>query len=313
MANVDISVIIPSKNNKAKTAAIIEKLSAENENIKAEFIVIDMNSTDGGVLDALNLIKRKKLLGCVIQSGGGTVSSALNTGIYKANGKYITFVYPTRLYKNYIPEYLSAAEEKNADFIFAAPETKDGNRILISDGVTGADIAVSLIHSSITMDFTAVMFRRKFLIDNDIRFYEECTLGYAEAFIFNSLLHSPKVAYSEIRLERDHLNGLIKEDAVNVTNNCFERLDAMIKVFSTAKECHKNDKVLLAAFEYQKLPAVVMSCVDRLLTEGFRYSSIKKLLRAKNYDRYLDFSRYTSSSLRNKIILWKTMPWFYKP
>lgn len=313
MAKADISVIIPSKNNGRKTVEIIDKLSSENENINIEFIVTDMNSTDGGVLWALNMIKQKGLSGYVIQSGGGTVSSALNTGIYKAGGKYITFVYPSRLYKNYISEYFSLAEEKGADFIFAAPETDEGNRILISDGVTGEDLVVSLIHSSITMDFTAVMFNREFLIDSGVRFYEDCRIGYAEAFIYNVLLRSPKVAFSKIKPERDYKNEAIGDNASNVGNNCFERLEAMIKVFSVAREYHKDDKILLEALEFQKLPSVIMNCIDKLLSEGFRSSSIKKIMKNKDYDRYLDFSRYTKSDLRNKILLWKTVPWFYKP
>ena len=313
MAKADISVIIPSKNNGRKTVEIIDKLSSENENINIEFIVTDMNSTDGGVLGALNMIKQKGLSGYVIQSGGGTVSSALNTGIYKAGGKYITFVYPSRLYKNYISEYFSLAEEKGADFIFAAPETDEGNRILISDGVTGEDLVVSLIYSSITMDFTAVMFNREFLIDSGVRFYEDCRIGYAEAFIYNVLLRSPKVAFSKIKPERDYKNESIGDNASNVGNNCFERFEAMIKVFSVAREYHKDDKILLEALEFQKLPSVIMNCIDKLLSEGFRSSSIKKIMKNKDYDRYLDFSRYTKSDLRNKILLWKTVPWFYKP
>ncbi len=313
MAKADISVIIPSKNNKKKTSEIIDKLSSENENIRMEFIVIDMNSTDGGILEALNMIKKKSLSGYVIQSGGGTVSSALNTGIYRASGKYITFVYPSRLYKNYISEYYSLAVERNADFIFAAPETNEGNRILISDGVTGTDISVALIRSSITMDFTAVMFNRNFLIDNGVSFYEDCRIGYAEAFIYNVLLRSPKVAFSDIKPERDYTNEAVKDAGSDAGNNCFERLEAMIRVFSAAREYQKDDKVLLEAFEYEKLPSVVMKCVDKLLSEGFSASSIKKLMKNKGYDRYLDFSRYTTPTLRNKILLWKTVPWFYRP
>ena len=67
MAKADISVIIPTKNNKGKTAEIIDKLSSENENINIEFIVIDMNSADGVILEVLNMIKKKSLLGYVIQ------------------------------------------------------------------------------------------------------------------------------------------------------------------------------------------------------------------------------------------------------
>jgi len=302
------------KNSKEKTVSVIKKLSEKISDIKPEFIVIDMNSTDGGVLETLNVIKENNLEGCVIQSGGGTVASALNTGLYKASGKYVTFVYPSRLYKEYLNEYYNSAEEKNADFVFAPTEGKDGSRILISDGVTGADIAVGLIRSSIIMDFTAVLFRRDFLIEKCIRFYEECTFGYAEAFIYNALLHSPKVAYSKICLERDNFCDTQKEyTATAASNNCFGRLEAMVKVFALARELHANDKVLLNAFEYQKLPAVAMFCVDKLLSEGFKHSSIRKLMKTKKYDQYLDFSMDTSPALRTKVILWKTLPWIYKP
>ncbi len=313
MAKADISVIIPSKNNANEVAAIIDRMSSDILGVNMEFIVIDINSANGGIIDVLNMIKEKNLSGYVIQSGGGTVSSALNTGIYKASGRYITFVYPSRLYKNYISDYFSLAEEKNADFIFAAPETNDGSRILISDGVTGADVAVCLIRSSITMDFTAVMFKREFLVENKVSFYEDCRLGYAEEFVFNTLLHSPIVAFSKIKPERDHSNETVRENTLSAGNNCFERLEAMIRVFSAAKEYKKDDRVLLEALEFQKLPSVTMSCIDKLLAEGFGASSIKKLMKNKGYDKYLDFSRYTSKTLRNKILLWKTVPWLYKP
>ena len=53
MANVDLSIIIPARNNKAKNASIIKMIADETRDLDVEFIVIDMNSTDGGVLEAL--------------------------------------------------------------------------------------------------------------------------------------------------------------------------------------------------------------------------------------------------------------------
>lgn len=313
MANIDVSIIIPSKNNKTKTAGIIRKLSEEISDINIEFIIIDMNSTDGGVLEALNTIKQNNLNGCVIQSGGGTVSSALNTGIFKASGKYITFVYPTRLYKNYLKEYFDAAERSEADLIFAVPKSSEESVSPIPDTITGTDIAVMLIRSKLVIDFTAVMFEREFLLKNNIRFYEDCTLGYAEAFIFNSLMYNPIVAHVDIELERDRANSLKKDDSSVVTNNCFERLDAMIRVRETVRSCHKNDLTLINSFEHNKLPAIVMSCVDRLLGEGFRWKSIKKLLRSKRYDRFLELTADMPNDLKKKIVIWQTLPFAYKP
>lgn len=313
MANVDISIIIPSKNNKGKLSDIISRFTSENENINLEFIVIDMGSTDGSVIEALNLIKSEGLNGCVIQSGGGTVASALNTGIFRSSGKYVTFVYPTRLYKNYLSSYFDSIESKNADIVFATPKSDSQQKQLIPDGITGTDIAVGLIRSSIVIDFTAVMFRRDFLIGNGIRFYEDCTIGYAEAFIFNALMFSPVITTTQSDIERDYNGSSIKDESKNASKNCFERLDAMIRVYETVRLRHKDDKVLLAAFKYRKLPAVAMACVDKLLTEGFSAGAIRKQLSAKGYNDYIDYTADTPYDLKMKIITWKLLPFLYKP
>ena len=311
MANVDISVIIPSKNNKNTTAKIINKISENTKGLEVEYIVIDMNSTDNSVLSALNEIKKHNLRGCVIQSGGGTVSSALNTGIYKSDGKYITFVYPSRLYKSdYISSYYNTIEEKNADLVFSAPKTE-----LVSaemDSIGGSELAVGLVRSVISMDFCAVMIRREYLLENHIKFYEDCTTGYAEAFVFNALIFEPKIAYSDIKLERDRMD-IPQKDELSPKNSVFSRIDAMLKVYETIQLSKKGDTALNNAFEYNKMPSVVMSCVDTLLKDGFPYSAIKNSLKLKGYDKLLKFSRHTPPKLRIRILKWRFMPKLYKP
>ena len=311
MANVDISVIIPSKNNKNTTAKIINKISENTKGLEVEYIVIDMNSTDNSVLSALNEIKKHNLRGCVIQSGGGTVSSALNTGIYKSDGKYITFVYPSRLYKSdYISSYYNTIEEKNADLVFSAPKTE-----LVSaemDSIGGSELAVGLVRSVISMDICAVMIRREYLLENHIKFYEDCTTGYAEAFVFNALIFEPKIAYSDIKLERDRMD-IPQKDELSPKNSVFSRIDAMLKVYETVQLSKKGDTSLNNAFEYNKMPSVVMSCVDTLLKDGFPYSAIKNSLKLKGYDKLLKFSRHTPPKLRIRILKWRFMPKLYKP
>ena len=311
MANVDISVIIPSKNNKNTTAKIIQKIAENTKGLEVEYIVIDMNSTDNSVLSALNEIKKHNLRGCVIQSGGGTVSSALNTGIYKSDGKYITFVYPSRLYKSdYISSYYKTVEEKNADIVFSAPKTE-----LVSaemDSIGGSELAVGLVKSVISMDFCAVMIRREYLLENHIKFYEECTTGYAEAFVFNALIFEPKIAYSDTKLERDRMD-IPQKDELSPKSSVFSRIDAMLKVYETIQLSKKGDTALNNAFEYNKMPSVVMSCVDTLLKDGFPYSAIKNSLKLKGYDKLLKFSRHTPPKLRIRILKWRFSPALYKP
>ncbi len=311
MANVDISVIIPCKDSKKKTAEIIRKISENTAGIETEFIVIDMNSKDNSVLSALNEIKKRNLKGYVIQSGGGTVSSALNTGIYKSNGKYITFVYPSRLYKSdYISDYYNTIEEKNADFVFSAPQTE-----LVSaemDNIKGSELAVGLVKSVVSMDFCAVMIKREYLLSNHIKFYEDCTTGYAEAFVFNALIFEPKIAYSDIKLEREYLDNSAKDD-LSKKNSVFSKIDAMLKVYESIQLNKKGDNNLKNAFEYNKIPSVVMSCIDTLLKDGFPYTAVRNSLRLKNYDKLLKFSMHTPPKLRMKILKWRFMPKLYKP
>ena len=308
MANVDISVIIPSKDNKNKTAEIIRKISESTKDIEIEFIVIDMNSKDNSVLWALNEIKKRNLRGCVIQSGGGTVSSALNTGIYKSEGKYITFVYPSRLYKSdYIHEYYKTVEAQNADFVFSAPKTE-----LVSaeiNNIDGNELATGLIRSLISMDFCAVMIKREYLLSNHIKFYENCTYGYAEAFVFNALIFEPRIAYSSVKLEREYVDVPQKNEGIQ-NNGCFSKIDAMLKVYETMQLNKKGSNALHNAFEYNKIPSVVMSCVDMLLKDNFPYYAIKNSLKLKEYDKLLKFSRVTPAKLRKKIIRWKFFPKF---
>ena len=86
----------------------------------------------------------------------------------------------------------------------------------------------------------------------------------------------------------------------------------MIKVAENSRKLHKDDNVLNEAFEYQKLPAVVINCINKLLDEGFSKTSIRKLLKNKGYESYLKISASTSDDLKKKVVEWKFMPWLYK-
>lgn len=294
-------------------------LSDELSEIEVEFIVIDMNSSDNGIIHALDIIKSKNLRGCVIQSGGGNISSALNTGIYKSDGRYITFVYPSRLYKNYITGYYSTAEKTGADFVFAVPSTpsatvKAGEELIKKDcdKIDSRELISRLIRSAVYFDFTAVMLRREYLLSNHIRFYEDCNVGYVEAFIYNVLLSSPKISYADLKLERDLVNCVTKDDTSAATS-CYDRIEALKKVYDNVRLNHRDDIDLNDLFEYQKLPSVVMAVTDLLIKENFSSSAIRRTMRSKGYDKLLKISGRTSPRLRSKIVKWKFTPWLYKP
>lgn len=311
MASIDISIIIPSKNNGGKTAEIIKKTAKEINNLSVEFIVIDMNSSDNGILETLNVIKKNDLRGFVIQSGTGPVSAALNTGIYKANGKYLSFVYPTRLYENYLGEYYQAAIQKDSDFVFASSQKESEPFLYDNPIVSAVDAAIEIMNSRLKIDFAAVLIKREFLLNHTVKFNEDCTFGYAEAFILNLLIYDPKISCVDLVLKKDEIHSVKKEEQVQTVKNCFDRLEAMIRVYHDAERKQKEHTALLEILKYEKLPAIVLSCIHILLRNGFGASSVKKLLKAKHYDIYLTTSKKTPKRLRLKILLWKTAPAIY--
>lgn len=320
MANVSVSVIIPCKNIMHQIGNIIIEIAEELKDTEAEFIVIDMNSSDESVIRALEVIKKQDLRGCVIQSGGGSISSALNTGIYKSDGKYITLVHPGRRYKNYIPAYLDTADETGAEFIIAKPS--GDSAVSLSENVrrkTGASIKPNaaevmsdLIYSRIYFDFYALVLKREFVLRHHIKFYEECNYGYVEAFVYNLLLHSPQIAFSDITLERLPESAGAGKETASENINCYERIDAMLKVYETMKLQRRENLRLVEMFECQKLPSVIMSVANMLRKQGFSTAAIKKSLKVKGYSTYLKVSSLTSPELKKKIFQFKLLPWAFQ-
>ena len=86
MVSTDISVIIPMRDLEQEIAGIVRSIADQVADLQVEYIIVDMGSTDHGVLEALSVIKESKLRGYVVQNGNGTIGAAFNTGIYKAAG-----------------------------------------------------------------------------------------------------------------------------------------------------------------------------------------------------------------------------------
>ncbi len=320
MSNISLSVIIPCRNSMRHIGHIIEEIAAEVKETETEFIVIDMNSTDESVITALETIKANNLRGCVIQSGGSGISSALNTGIYKSDGKYVTFIYPGRRYKNYLETFLDAASEKAADFIFsfsnqsgvgksnAESIKKSGN-----DRLNPTDLMTDMIYSAVSFDFTAVMLKREFLLLHHIRFYEDCSYGYLEAFIYNALLHHPQLAAVSVTMERAaDRNTAANKEGVTENINCYERIESMLKVYESMKLQRRENLKLVEMFECQKLPSVLLSVADILKKQGFSTVAIKKSMKQKGYSQYLKVSGCTTPELKKRILQFRFAPWLYQ-
>ena len=206
-------------------------------------------------------------------------------------------------------------EEKKKE----AKESKD-NKDILRDKSKNKDpytsdsiwLLCELLKSDIYFDFNTVMFRREFVLDKGIKFYEDFNYGYAEAFIYNMLLNSPKIACCETKPVYDNINSSANDEAVPNTS-CYGRIDSMIRIYENSVSLHPDNKYLNDLFEYRKLPSVVMSVVRILTKEEFSYAAIKRSFKQKGYNKLLKTSHMTPHELRREIFIWNTFPWLYKP
>lgn len=317
MGNVAVSVIIPTRNISTNIANIIKAVSESCVGIDVEYIIIDMNSTDATVRNALNVIKTNKLNGFVLQNGSSTVGSALNTGIYKASGKYISFVFARTLYSDFIPSYYELAEKNEADFVFASSKLSDEEAKIMTVGlsnINGEDLAIAIARSIVTAEISAIMLRQDFIQSNNILFSEICRRGYAEQYIYKIALANPKTAFSDFKLQKDTKNQApIPESNENKELHILERIDAIKEIAELIEAKFSENKKLCELFRYEKLPEVIMNCVDVLLKSNVKPSSIKTAMKIKRCDEMLEVSKNTPNRLKKKIFIWKKFPHLYKP
>lgn len=317
MQTTELSVIFPVRNIEREISGILRFTAAQTAGRETEFIVVDMGSGDRTVLEAVQTIKELKLRGFVIQNGGGTVSAALNTGIQKSGGQYLSFIFARRLYSAFLSGYLDTAARVSADFVFGSVGEEDARaaeRRLISRSIrmeSGSEYMIKHLRGLLPIDISAVLVRRSFLTEKQIRFSDQCAYGYAEEFVFRCMLTAECVAQSPTILKRDTGYELHRGKQKPAGNAVFQHADAVLRVLDLAKS-RRVDPELIALLERQKLPLAVMNGVDVMLREGARYGTVREVLRAGGYDKLLTPGKQTENGLKRRILLWRLTPWLYK-
>ena len=86
----ELSLILPVRDIEIELPGILRSIKEQVGAAAAEWIIVDMGSEDQTVLRAVQYIKEERLQGFVIQNGKGSVSAALNTGMQKAAGEYLS-------------------------------------------------------------------------------------------------------------------------------------------------------------------------------------------------------------------------------
>ena len=317
MQAAELAIIFPGKNIEKEIAGILPYLREQLGALSSELIVVDMGSSDRTVLQSVRLMKDLGLHGFVIQNGESTVSAALNTGMQKAGGDYLTFVFARRLYENFISACLETAKRTKADFAFGCAdreEARAAERRALSSAVHrrgGAQYLKDSILRGAFIDISAVLVRRAFLLDRQIEFEEGCRYGYSEEFISRCLLFADSAVQAPVVLRRNNTNELRRGKLSPAGTDIFQRVEAVLRIVDAARSAG-GDAELLRLLERVRLPLAVLNAVDVLLREGSDYRFVRECLGTYGYDRMLKADRRMDPKTRRRILIWKLTPALYR-
>lgn len=319
MQTTELSLILPVKNIETEIVDVLRFVQKQTAGLSLELIVVDMGSSDRTVLQAVRQMKEAGVRGFVIQNGNSTASAALNTGVQKADGDYITFVFARRLYENFIPAFLETAKRTRADFVFGCAgkeEAKAAERRSLSSAILhhgGIQYLKSWILKGSGIDISAVLIRRGFLIDRQIEFEDSCRYGYSEEFVARCLLLSDAVVQAPVVLKRNENCELKRGKQRLAGTEIFQRVEAVLRFADTVRANCPDETELLRLVERVRVPQAVMNAVDVLLREGNDARAVRNDLQVYGYNHLLTVDRRMDPKLRRSILMWRFSPKLYHP
>ena len=266
-----LSIILPAHN----AASTIEKtiLSILQNEPEAEIIVVENGSTDN-TAEIVGKIDDEKIR--LIHSEKG-VSVARNAGIKAANGEWISFVDADDCWLG-IQEY-----EPEADITFF-DYYKDSEPVQLN--YNGEPIVQwTLSRPTLRMTVWSKIFRKSFLLENELQFNEELWVGEDSEFLLRALLKS-----NTVKVER---RGVYRycSDAPSVMRSYNEkRTKAYIQSLEAVKDdLSPTDEETRAAFR-----DYVYAHINLIGVHDIYNSTIKEKWRERNHK--------TRSLIQEKVI-----------
>lgn len=217
---VQLSVVIPAYNAEMTLKTAVESAVIQSDE-SLEVIIINDGSEDGTSIVAEKLSRRWENVSLINTDNRG-VSHARNMGIKNAAGKWVLFLDADDELKQSVYSILcSLMLHDEFDIIFGmkeylAPDKKScyihkelseiGDQLTSIACVEVLESLLSITEDSLSGSCTRALYRREWLVNNDIRFPEGVRLGEDKCFLMDCMLSSPRIARVGILFYRANQN-----------------------------------------------------------------------------------------------------------
>ncbi|MDU1316074.1 glycosyltransferase family 2 protein [Anaerococcus hydrogenalis] len=281
-----LTIIIPVYNRENTIEQTIE--SIENQSCKDfEILTIDDGSVDNSKKVIEKLINKYRNIRYIYQENSG-VSSARNNGIKNAKTKYISFLDSDDFYeKRFVEKMIDSIEKNNSDICCCGYYIKKNNKKRkVKTLFRNRNVLLNYILGNNKFHTSSFVFRRDFIVNNDIYFDKDLSWGEDIYFFIKALSKTRK-----INLVEDYLSTYISgedENALSVfsiekiyDDEKFVKkiiLDSDIKLNNEEKKALINNRYV-GLLIYRLLQALDMGYDKKIVKDYYTkfYSDIHNL------------------------------------
>ncbi len=170
-----------------------------------EVILVNDGTKDKSIEAARKVLDGSDVRWKVINKENGGLASARNTGLRESEGEYVVFIDSDDMIGEDFLEVLSGLLKDNCDFSFCNFRFVKTNEI-INDSEDKVrefdrdDLINAFLKRTIGFVVPSMLFKRSFLLDNDLFFDEKIRFSEYQPFIWNVIMHSKKSVYTYRRM-----------------------------------------------------------------------------------------------------------------
>lgn len=251
MENIDISIIVPIYNIAEYIYDCVRPL-LEDTFLNNEIILVNDGSTDNSINVINDIAKNNKNIKIINKENSG-LSSARNTGIKAAKGKYLFFLDGDDFISiKCLEKMYSFAEDSNLEitigngrYYFGENNKKNnyfvqGKKMELLKGIkTGEEVLEYMIEKNCyKMEVWDKLYLRKLIIENDLMF-EEGLLHEDELFTPNVFSCAKYVSYfGNIKYNYRQRNGSINQTVR--LKNCLDYISIADRFY---QQCYKDNSI----------------------------------------------------------------------
>ena len=199
-----ISVVIPVYNVEEYIENCLHSILKQKYK-DYEVLLVNDGSKDNSIEVAKKVLSETEIRWKIIDKENGGLASARNAGLKEAEGEYAVFIDADDIITEDFLETLCDLLKDDCDFSFCnyrfvktheiIEDHEDKNRKFSRD-----ELVEAFLKRTIGFVVPSMLFKRSFLLDNELFFDEKIRFSEDQPFIWNVIMHSKKSVYTYRRM-----------------------------------------------------------------------------------------------------------------